>query len=128
MVDPIAAEARAVEEGAHARIQDDGSFLVRSATRPRSWRLTVETRSVGGRWRIRVRCACESGSARPSEPIPCWHAALVARRLEREAWAIWDAGSWWLTDAGRDRLARLNPASGLPAPAESKEAVDLWQP
>lgn len=109
-IDPIAAEAKAVREGAHAFLQSDGSFFVRSASRAGvRHRVTLDVVFKGGRWLARLRCTCESGSARMSAPVPCWHAALVGRRYEREGYARWDDGAWWLTPEGYERLGAGPP-------------------
>lgn len=115
-VDPIAAEAKAVEQGAHAFLKADGSYVVRSASRPTMrHRVTCDPVSQQGRWVVRLRCTCESGSARPSAAVACWHGALVGRRLEREGWARWDAGAWVLTAPGLDRV-RGGPVTPDPEP------------
>ena len=43
-----------------------------------------------------LRCSCPSGDYRARLPVPCKHAALAARRLEREGLARWDEdlGGW----------------------------------
>lgn len=108
MVDPIAAEARAVEQGAHAVSQPDGSFRVRSATRPGvSYRVTAALMPWAGRFAFKFACECVSGTARPSELVPCWHAALVGRRVERIGWATWEHGHWWATDAALESVGIL---------------------
>lgn len=43
---------------------------------------------------LRVSCTCPSGLHRAALPIPCKHAALVARRIEREGAAEWRDGLW----------------------------------
>lgn len=114
-VDPVSAEARAVEEGAHAFLQADGSFAVRSASRDGlRHRVTCEAVAHGGRSRVRFRCSCESGTARPATFVACWHGALVGRRLERDGWARWDSGAWWLTADGEARVAKADPRSATP--------------
>jgi DNA primase len=52
---------------------------------------------------------CPSGLAR-RDPIPCLHGAAVGRRLERDGWASWKQGSFWLTEKGISEAA----AAGLP--------------
>jgi hypothetical protein len=75
---------------------------VRSRTRRgQSYELRPEgVRQGRGPLQLILRCSCQSGMARPSEPVPCWHAALVGRRFEREGWARWHDGSWWMTMLG----------------------------
>lgn len=86
-------EIRAVEEGAHAFLQNDGSYVVRSATRE-GVRHRVTWIAIEGL--AFFFCSCESGQRRGGkEPIVCWHAPVVARRLEREGQIQWSDGLWW---------------------------------
>ena len=99
-VDPLAAEVRAIEAGRIARLQKDGTFLVRCGHpeehRVRSHRVGVERLDYAdGSQALRFRCDCPSGEGRPSEFVPCYHAAAVGRRLEREGRAEWIAGTWF---------------------------------
>lgn len=90
----IEAEARAVTEGHHARFDADrGVYLVKSDSGPRTYEVSVST--IFGATPelavIRFSCTCPAGTrGRGDKPVPCKHAALVARRLEREGWATWD--------------------------------------
>lgn len=120
-VRPLDAEVRAVEYGAHAFRQDDGSFVVRSESRDGiRWRVTYEAvRWADGPWAIRFRCECESGAFRSADLVPCWHAALVARRLEREGWARWERGVWWPTGLALDAMERHGRDAERPT-------IDLW--
>lgn len=94
-VDVLACEARAVESGARARRTPAGTYLVRSETRDLRWEVSVYTvRRPDGLVLLGLRCSCESGTYRPDQLVPCWHAALVARRLEREHQATWIGGLW----------------------------------
>jgi hypothetical protein len=77
----LAAEVRAVEEGHNARVLPDGSVLVKSESHPGSYRISL--------------------------PVPCKHAAVAARRLEREGLARWEDGTWRLRDRAQVRGARL---------------------
>lgn len=98
-VNPIAAEVRAIEEGLRAYPNGDGTFRVRSSSRPALW-WTVEVaawRSAKG-WRIKFACTCEGGQARPSEATPCLHSACVGRSLERRGLAYWTEGLWAPSD------------------------------
>lgn len=116
MVDPIAAEARAVESGAHAIQNPDGSFRVRSASRKGvTYRVVPAMIAQGSAWIVRFECECESGRARPSDPVPCWHAALVGRRLERIGWASWTSGFWFATE-----IALVACGLALPKPPAKK--------
>jgi hypothetical protein len=112
----LAAELRALEDGHHAWSQPDGSILVKAesagARRPAV---------LGTRYRVRVEgvedglvvlsCTCRSGFHRFRMPIPCKHAALAARRLEREGFLRWDHG--WRS---RDPL----PAAGTDLPEQHR--------
>jgi hypothetical protein len=92
----LAAEVRAVEEGHRAFVQEGGWIKVVSDTRRDvSYAVTYEhipTRSNA----IHFHCTCPSGVHRPHLLVPCKHAALAGRRLERENIAIWHDGIWWV--------------------------------
>ena len=98
------AEIRAVEEGHNARVLPDGSVLVKAESRPGSYRVTLRGIDDGV---LRFGCSCRSGEYRTSLPVPCEHAAVAARRLEREGLARWEDGSWRLRDRAQVRGARL---------------------
>ena len=100
----LAAEIRAVEEGHNARVLPDGSVLVKSESQPGSYRVAIRRIAGGVLW---FGCTCRSGEYRTSLPIPCKHAALAARRLEREGLARWDDGTWRLHERAQLRGARL---------------------
>jgi hypothetical protein len=100
----LAAEIRAVEEGHNARVMTDGSILVKAESNPGSYRVVI--RGIDGGI-LRFGCSCRSGQYRTALPVPCKHAALAARRLEREGLARWDDGSWQLRDRAQVRGARL---------------------
>jgi hypothetical protein len=100
----LAAEIRAVEEGHNARVLPDGSILVKAESHPGSYRVTIRGLDHGV---LRFGCDCRSGQYRTALPVPCKHAALAARRLEREGLARWDDGSWRLRDRAQVRGARL---------------------
>ena len=89
----LAAEIRAVEEGHNARVMPDGSILVKAESNPGSYRVYIRGIDDGV---LRFGCTCRSGEYRTSLPVPCKHAALAARRLEREGLARWDEdlGGW----------------------------------
>jgi hypothetical protein len=85
----IACEARGLREGHRARVLDDGSILVKASSGDGSYRVRV----AGVRGGLLVLgCECPSGGYRARLPVPCKHAALAARRLEREGLARWDDG------------------------------------
>jgi hypothetical protein len=100
----LAAEIRAVEEGHNARVMPDGSILVKAESNPGSYRVSIRGVDDGV---LRFGCSCRSGEYRTSLPVPCKHAALAARRMEREGLARWDTGSWRLRDRAQTRGARL---------------------
>jgi hypothetical protein len=100
----LAAEIRAVEEGHNARVLPDGSVLVKAESQPGSYRVVLRG-IIGGV--LRFGCSCRSGEYRASLPVPCKHAAVAARRLEREGLARWEDGSWRLRERAQVRGARL---------------------
>jgi hypothetical protein len=87
----LAAELRAIEGGHRTRALPDGSLLVKSDSQPGSYRVRVEGVEAG---LIVFGCTCPSGDYRANLPVPCKHAALAARRLEREGLARWADGGW----------------------------------
>jgi hypothetical protein len=98
----IAAEARAVEEGHHAWA-DGRRFRIVSDTTDLRYLV-----SVAGMGDANVLFICDHPivrgfSTRPHATNPgdatCKHAALVARRLEREGHLMWTDTGWKLTPA-----------------------------
>jgi hypothetical protein len=100
----LAAEVRAVEEGHNARVLPDGSVLVKAESKPGSYRVSIRGVQDGV---LRLGCTCRSGAYRTSLPVPCKHAAVAARRLEREGLASWEDGVWRLRERAQARGARL---------------------
>jgi hypothetical protein len=100
----LAAEVRAVEEGHNARVLPDGSVLVKSESHPGSHQVVLRGITDGV---LRFGCSCRSGTYRATLPVPCKHAAVAARRLEREGLARWEDGTWRLRDRAQVRGARL---------------------
>lgn len=113
------AEARAVEEGHRAFVQDDGSVRVVSDRHEgKAYRVTMRALSVGEP----IRFTCDPAGSRAFEDdhlhltgepglAPCKHAALAARRLEREGLAAWVGGGWVVTELAAARTAeRLRPS------------------
>jgi hypothetical protein len=100
----LAAEVRAVEEGHNARVLPDGSVLVKAESNPGSYRVSIRGVRDGV---LRFGCTCRSGAYRTSLPVPCKHAAVAARRLEREGLARWADGVWRLHERAQARGARL---------------------
>ena len=120
----LAAEVRAVEEGHNARVLPDGSILVKAESHPGSYRVSVRGIDQGV---LRFGCTCRSGEYRTALPVPCKHAALAARRLEREGLARWDDGRWRLRDRAQVRGTRLLLAGTVrhrPATATSPAAAE----
>src|SRR6266508_838698 len=91
----LAAEVRAVEQGHRARLQPDGSILVKADSQDGSYRVCVHGVERGV---LVFDCTCPSGDYRAYLPVPCKHAALAGRRLEREGRATWQAGNWRLRE------------------------------
>jgi hypothetical protein len=87
----LAAEVRAVESGHNARVLADGSILVKSDSEPGSHRVWIRGLSDDT---LVLGCSCRSGAHRGFLPVPCKHAALAGRRLEREGLARWHDGAW----------------------------------
>ena len=120
----LTAEIRAVEEGHNARVLPDGSILVKAESRPGSYRVFLRGVDDGVLW---FGCSCRSGQYRSSLPVPCKHAAVAARRLEREGLARWEDGSWRLRERAQVRGARLLLAGTVqrrPRPTSATMAAD----
>jgi hypothetical protein len=101
----LAAEMRAVESGHNARVLPDGTILVKSDSQPGSYRVWIRAVRDGT---VFFGCTCRSGTHRESLPVPCKHAALAGRRLEREGLARWHDGAWWIRERAQVRgLSRL---------------------
>ncbi|HZC98728.1 MAG TPA: hypothetical protein VFA46_00565 [Actinomycetes bacterium] len=121
----LAAEIRAVESGHNARVLPDGSILVKSDSQPGSHRVWIRGVRDGT---VLLGCTCRSGTHRASLPVPCKHAALAGRRLERERLATWHDGTWWLRERAEVQGLRLllattigrqaGTAATRPVPAE----------
>lgn len=108
-------EVRAVEEGHRAFVQPGGSIKVKSDTHEGvSYELTFHTTVSGA---IHFHCTCPSGKHRDHKLIPCKHAALAGRRLEREKIAVWRGGLFWVhPDLAAKQEAKARPKAP-PAPA-----------
>ncbi len=115
----LAAEIRAVEEGHNARVLPDGSILVKSDSGPGSYQVRIHAVVAGV---LYFGCGCPSGSYRTSLPVPCKHAALAGRRLEREGFARWRDGTWQLYGRAQARGARLLLA-GTRSPRQGQAAA-----
>lgn len=122
----LAAEARAVEEGHHARIMPGGWVKITSDSYREKWYEVLFVAHTDGlvsfvcrpRGRFAFRedhlyaCSGVPGC------LPCKHAALAARRLEREGLAALDAaGRWRATPralAAASTPRSDNPSTGRP--------------
>lgn len=100
----LAAEVRAVESGHNARVRPDGSILVKSDSQPGSHRVWIRGVQDGT---VLLGCTCRSGAHRTFLPVPCKHAALAGRRLEREGLARWHDGAWRIGPRAQVRGLRL---------------------
>lgn len=106
----LGAEVRAVEEGHRAFVQPGGWIKVVSDSRPNTSYSVTFHATVSGT--IHFHCTCPSGVNRPHKLVPCKHAALAGRRLEREKIAIWSDALWWV----HPDLAEAQPAPRPVAP------------
>lgn len=87
-------EVRAVEEGHRAFVKPGGSIKVVSESTPGlSYEVVFAARVTGV---IEFGCTCPSGVNRPEKFVPCKHAALAGRRLERQKIAVWRDQNWWV--------------------------------
>lgn len=94
----LGAEVRAVEEGHRCRLDAArGLFLVKSDTSGRTYELGAKAYDD----LVAIHCTCPAGVKRhvPAGQTVCKHAALVARRLEREGLVRFD-GRLWRTVGG----------------------------
>lgn len=115
----LAAEVRAVEEGHRARL-DNGAILVTSDTHHgKAYRVTAT--SVWAGQPVTFTCTPEGDAAYRDDHLhtvgvagvtPCKHAALAARRLEREGLAELVDGRWVATHLAQ-RLATPAPIVDL---------------
>lgn len=107
----IRAEVRAVEEGHKSwKVAEDTYEVVSDSTPGLRHRVTRQGEAPGA-WII-MTCTCPAGqhaTARregASRMVPCKHAALVGRRLEREGVAVWNPSLNFWTVPGE-----MNPAT-----------------
>ncbi len=114
----LAAEVRAVEEGHRARL--DGASVVVTSDTVHGKQFRVGAASVPG-GPIQFVCTPEGAGAFRSDhgrctaapgTTGCKHAALAARRLEREGLAALDAGVW-VSTATATVSAPADPFAGL---------------
>ena len=89
----LACETRAVEEGHRAYHTPTGALTVVSDSRPGvTWTVTFHAGTDGT---VRFACTCPSGRYRGHRhDVPCKHAALAGRRLERERLAVRTPAGW----------------------------------
>lgn len=90
------AEIRFVEEGHHTFVNNNGSIKVVSDT-SLNVRYTVTYWGNADTGLISFGCTCPAGVNRPHLVVPCKHAAGAGRRLEREGFALWRDGLFWMT-------------------------------
>jgi hypothetical protein len=117
----IRAERRAVEEGHRAMVQDDGSIKVVSDSYDGKHYVVTYVDSGNG---IRFSCRPEGRMAYRDDHLeldaepgvaPCKHAAVAARRLEREGLAVFiDAGIWRAISRTPPPPTPDDPLEGLP--------------
>ena len=125
----LAAEVRAVESGHNARVLADGSVLVKSDSQSGSHRVWI--RGVQDDT-VLLGCTCRSGTHRTFLPVPCKHAALAGRRLEREGLARWHDGAWRIGRRAQVRGLRMllagtvarEPETPATGPTSSSAAAD----
>jgi hypothetical protein len=117
----LAAEVRAVEAGHNARVLPDGSVLVKSDSQPGSHRVWIRAVHDGT---LLFGCTCRSGTHRSRLPVPCKHAALAGRRLEREGLARWYEGTWRLGERAQVRGLRLLLAASRGRQAPTRAQAD----
>jgi hypothetical protein len=117
----LAAEVRAVEGGHNARVLPDGSVLVKSDSQPGSYRVWIRGVRDGT---LLLGCTCLSGTHRASFPVPCKHAALAGRRLEREGLAHWQDGSWRLRERAQVRGLRLLLATAIRSQTQTRARAE----
>lgn len=117
----LAAEVRATEEGHHAWITSGAMRVISDTTPGLWWNVTAAATHPGAG--IVFHCCAENGdptvghgnrwSRRPGR-VTCKHAALSARRLEREGLAVWCHGLWIATE----KAAVVGPVVGPVDPFE----------
>lgn len=109
----LAAEVRAVEEGHHAFLDRDENgpyiWVVSDTYLGKSYRVTAT--SLGPGEPITFTCVPRRLHAFKDDHLhltgaagmlPCKHAGVAARRLERTGYARWDGGMWYATDKAID--------------------------
>ena len=116
----LAAEIRAVESGHNARVLPDGSVLVKSDSQPGSHRVWIRGVRDGT---VLFGCTGRSGTHRASLPVPCKHAALAGRRLERERLARWHDGAWQLRERTQVRGLHMLLAATIEHRPQAAEAA-----
>lgn len=126
----VAAEARAVEEGHHAILEPGGAIRVVSDTEPgKHYRVEFWQGPDGSSIVFRCRPAPGQGPGYRDHGdivgaagrLPCKHAALAARRLEREGLARFDPVDGWVLTGPVPRVGHVtatrlpaDPMAGLP--------------
>lgn len=118
----LAAEARAVEAGHHARVQEGGWVKVSSDSFAGKWYEVIFVTHIDGlitfTCRPHGRAAYKedhlyASSGRPGQ-VSCMHAALAARRLEREGLAELDRHGRWVATEKAMEVVRAKLAAMMP--------------
>ena len=121
----LAAEVRAIESGHNARVLPDGTIFVKSDSQPGSYRVWIRGMRDDT---LLLGCTCRSGTHRSDLPVPCKHAALAGRRLEREHLASWHNGAWRSRERAKVRGLRLLLANSVrqqvPTPTPLPDQVE----
>lgn len=99
----LAAECRAVTEGHRALLTGEklnGMSVIKvvSDTTPDRWYQVIGTIDVIGMARFECWANDPDFKHGSRKAVPCKHAALAARRLEREGLLKWHEGAWWASD------------------------------
>jgi hypothetical protein len=121
----IAAEARAIEEGHRAFIHGDAIRVVSDTTPGLAWLVTIPPTRPGEPLRFTCRpetpdLALNAHRDLHGAPgaLPCKHAGVAARRLERHGLAAFVAPWGWVAgdDAPQpvDTAADVDPFAGFP--------------
>jgi len=126
----LAAEVRAVEEGHHARLDGAGIVVTSDTRHAKSYRVAAAAVSAGQP--VTFTCTPEGDGAYDGDHrhvvgvpgvVPCKHAALAARRLEREGLAELVAGRWVTTHLAQRVAAPAPPIDDDPFAGVNGERV-----
>jgi hypothetical protein len=115
------AEVKAVEAGHRAVVRDGAVYVVSDTRHDKRYR--VETLPVYAGDQVTFLCQPEGSGgyqddhlvAQATGVVPCMHAALLARRLEREGLVKLDNhGCWVATEKAPEFVYAGDPFEGLP--------------